>query len=218
MTVKWNKNGLRLADVPGAGISRQDPNARSGNPRHDIRSGKFGAGGATKERRPVPANVDALGYVRMLDAVRDAARRLDTIDEATVQNFIDERANAPEQVDIANFMAMVNEQRKADLVDIIDDAMREAKPGERISLNAPPGLVARFMRALGADQLTEVMTRLEGMGHDAKDVQKFFDSRLEVVEEAKAKRKAVAASAQVKAEFPGMIVIPPPPEEEDRSA
>jgi hypothetical protein len=216
--MKWNKHGLRLADVPGAGISRKDPNARSGNPRHDIRSGKFGGGGPSDKPRPVPANVDALAYVRMLDAARTAARRFDTVDEATVQTFIDERANAPEQVDIANFMAMVNEQRKADLVDIIDSAMRETEPGEKISLHAPPGLVASYMRALGADQVQEVMSRLEGMGHEQKEVQQFFDSRIKVVEEAKQKQKAVTASAQSRAEFPGMIVIPLPSEEEERSA
>lgn len=210
--MRWDRNGLRLADVPGAGISRIDANAPSGNPRHDIRSGKFGAGGATRARRPVPANVDALAYARMLDAVRTAARTLDTIDEKTLQEFIDERANAPEAVDIQNFMTMVTEQRKADLLDIIDTAMRETQPGEKISVNAPPGLVARYMRSLGSDHVAEIMTRLEGMGHEPKEVQDFFDNRIKVVEEAKTKRKAVAASDQ--GDFPGMIVIPSLSEEE----
>lgn len=214
--MRWDRNGLRLADVPGAGISRIDVNAPSGNPRHDIRSGKFGAGGASRQRRPIPANVDALAYARMLDAVRTAARTLDTVDEQTIQDFIDERANAPEAVDIQNFMMMVNEQRKADLLDIIDTGLRETEPGERISIQAPPGLVTAYMRSLGPDAVAEIMTRLEGMGHDQKEVQGYFDTRIKVAEEAQTKRKAVAASIQ--GEFPGMIVIPSPSEEEDRSA
>ena len=213
--MRWDNNGLRLADVPGAGISRRDPNARSGNPRHDIRSGKFGGGGGPAKRRPVPANTDPLAYTRMLDNVRQAARTLDTIDEQTIQSFIDDRANAPEAVDIQQFMTMVTEQRKADLTDALDDSLRETQPGERIRISAPPGLLRSYMRALGSDVVTEIMTRLEGMGHDRAEVQRFFDSRIQVVEEAKAKRKAVTASDQ--GEFSGMIVIPSA-EEEERSA
>ena len=191
--MRWDRNGLLLADVPGAGISRTDPNARSGNPRHDIRSGKFGGGGATNQPRPIPANVDALAYARQLDAVRMAARTLPVVDEKAVQAFINERANAPEQVDIQAFLAMVTEQRKADLTDIIDESMRETQPGERIHIQAPPGLLRSYMRALGPDAVAEIMSRLEGMGHDQGDVQSFFDSRIKVVEEAKTKRKAAAA-------------------------
>jgi hypothetical protein len=97
----------------------------------------------------------------MLDAVRTAARTLDTVDEQTVQDFIDERANAPEAVDIQNFMAMVIEQRKADLLDIVDTAMRETQPGERISVNAPPGLVARYMRSLGPEKKFKTSSIIE---------------------------------------------------------
>lgn len=204
--MRWDRHGLRLADVPGAGIARRDTDTRSGNPAHDIRSGKFGGGGARPQRRPIPANTDPLAYSRMLDKVREAARTLDTVDEQAVQSFIDDRANAPEQVDIQNFMNMVTEQRKADLLDIIDTSMREAEPGERIRISAPPGLLRSYMRALGPDHVAEIMTRLEGMGHKKAEVNAFFDSRIKAVDEAKEKRKAVAASDLE--EIPGVIVIP----------
>lgn len=197
--MRWTKDGIRLADVPGSGVSRVASGQRSGNPRHDTRSGKFGAGGgqggsAPKRQVPAPANVDPLQYARMLDAVRDAARQLGVIDEASITEFIQGRANSPDQVDIANFMAMVQEQRKADLVDILDSSMRGSLKGRKIKLSAPRGHVKALMRALGSDEVAEVMTRLEAMGHDRADVDRFFDGRVAVAEEAKKKRDTVAAS------------------------
>jgi hypothetical protein len=212
--VRWGKDGVRLADVPNAGVTvRRKTQARGGNPRHDARSGKFGTGSRPKPT-PAPANVDPLEYARMLDAVRDAARTLGTLDEASITEFVQARANSPEAVDIANFMVMVQEQRKADLVDILDDSLRGARKGKKIKLKAPRGHVQALMRAIGSDELSEIMTRLEAMGHDREDVDRFFDGRIAVAEEAKRKRDAVAASDGVgwKGEFLPMEV------EEEESA
>lgn len=193
--MKWNKSGLMLADVPNAGVSRRDSNARSGNPAHDVRSGKFGSGSKQKKpRTPAPANVDPAEYARMLDAVRDAARQIETIDEASITEFIQGRANSPEAVDIANFMKMVEEQRKADLVDLLDTALRSKKPKGPIRVTAPRGHVQKLIRVLGSDVVAEIMHRLEAMGHDRGQVDKFFDGRIATAEEAKKKRDAVAAS------------------------
>lgn len=187
--MRWDKHGILFADVPNSGgVVGRKTGSRGGNERHDSRSGKFAVGsGANKQQVETPANIDPLAYKRQLDAVRDAARQLDTLDEAAVAEFIKGRATAPEQVDIANFLQMVTEQRKADLLDIIDTSLREGDGEDRIRVVAPEGLVAEHIRALGTAAVGEIMERLEAMGHPAEKVKKFFDSRLEAVEEAEKK-------------------------------
>lgn len=192
--MKWDRHGLRLADVPNAGVVRRDANARSGNPSHDVRSGKFGAGGNQKpgKRTAAPPNTDPVAYKRMLDAARDAARSLGTIDEANIQAFIQDRAQAPETVDIANFMATVQEARKAYVLDVLDDALRDAEGSKTIKVSAPDGVVAEYMRALGSDVVAEIMTRLEGMGHDRSEVDRIFDDRFQTASDAKKIRDSVS--------------------------
>jgi hypothetical protein len=180
-----------LADVPSVGVNvRRKTGSRGGNPAHDARSGKFGRTGPKPKEQtaPAPANVDPEEYKRMLDAVRDAARQLESIDESTITEFVQGRANHPEAVDIANFMAMVTEQRKADLLDIVDDSLREGTAIVR--LTAEPGTVKKLMRQLGSDEVAEIMTRLEGMGHSPEDIDAYFDGRIATAEEAKKKRAA----------------------------
>lgn len=192
--MKWDKDGALLADVPSAGVNvRRKTASRGGNPTHDARSGKFGRTGPKPKQKvaTAPANVDPAEYARMLDAVRDAARQLESIDESTITEFVQGRANSPEQVDIANFMAMVTEQRKADLLDIVDDSLRE--DSNIIRLTAEPGTVKKLMRQLGSDEVADIMTRLEGMGHSPEEIDAYFDGRIAVAEEAKKKRAATRA-------------------------
>ena len=190
MAVRWSNNGLRLADVPGSGASRVAVRQQSGNVLHDTRSGKFGFGAKPKPKvAKAPANVDPGEYKRMLDASRDAARQLASIDESSITEFVQGRANSPELVDIQNFMAMVIEQRKADLLDIVDDNLREQS--NIIKITASGDTVKELMRQLGSDAVSEIMTRLEGMGHERADIDAYFDGRIAVAEEAKKKRDAV---------------------------
>lgn len=187
--MKWANDGTLLADVPSAGVNvRRKTGTRGGNPAHDARSGKFGRTGPKpkEQQASAPANVDPMEYRRQLDAVRDAARQLDSIDESTITEFVKGRANHPDQVDIANFMAMVTEQRKADLLDIVDDSLREGS--NIIRLTAEPGTVKKLLRQLGSDEVAEIMTRLEGMGHDPGKIDAYFDGRIATAEEAKRKR------------------------------
>lgn len=192
--MKWDKDGAVLADVPGSGVNVVRKTAsRGGNRAHDSRSGKFGRTGPKPKEQtaPAPANVDPAEYKRMLDAVRDAARQLSSIDESTITEFISGRANHPEQVDIDNFMAMVTEQRKADLLDIVDDNLREQS--NIIRITASGDTVRELMRQLGSDEVADIMTRLEGMGHKPEEVDAYFDGRIEVAEQAKKKRDATRA-------------------------
>lgn len=193
------RGNIVLADVPNAGASRVDSNARSGNPRHDVRSGKFGAGGNQQVQRPAPpANVDPVEYARMFDAVREAAREFDNPQEGDIRDFIKGRANAPDQVDIQQFLQQVVEQRKNDLVDLLDQSMRSSGPLSRgrrkVRLSAPRGYMRRLVGSLDEDQLAEVMHRLEAMGHDRADVDAFFNGRHENVDNAKTRRDAISAS------------------------
>jgi hypothetical protein len=191
---------VMLADVPGAGVSRVDPDATSGNPRHDIRSGKFGRGGAGGRREPPPANVDPIEYARMIDAVRDAAREFDSPDVGDVKEFLAGRAKAPDKVDIQQFLTLVQEQRKSDAVDILDQQLRSSgvlpRGRRKVRVAAPRGYVRRLIGSLDGDQLGEIMHRLAAKGHDPEDVDKFFNGKVkdDVAETARSRRDSFQAS------------------------
>jgi hypothetical protein len=166
-----------LADVPGAGVSRAAAGTRSGNPRHDVRSGKFGAGGAPPDPKSALPNADPVEVNRMMDAVRDAAREFDMPQEGDIREFLAGRAKNPAQVDVKGFLAMVREQIKTDLVDIFDQQMRtgEQARGRRVvKLSAPKGYLMKTMRSLSSDEVGEIMHRLEARGLDADAVEKRF--------------------------------------------
>jgi hypothetical protein len=192
-----DQNGMPilLADVPNANVSRIDPNAKSGNPRHDARSGKFGPGGGGKKRPQPPANVNPVDYYRMLDAVREAARRFDgEITEENLQSFIEERANNPEAVNIQQFAALVGQQRIADLVDIIDGSTPGGK--RTIKVSAPRSYVKKVLAGLTDDDVAEIVHRLEQRGNDPEIMDKWIigkrlpKERQDAVREKKSKLTA----------------------------
>lgn len=178
---------VELADVPDAGVSRPDPNARSGNPRHDIRSGKFGdkPGGPTP-----PPNTDPLEFARFLDAVRDAAREFDTPDIGDIRDFLAGRARNPAQVDAEGFLRAVIEQRVNDVVDMLDTALRRdgilPRGRRRVMLRAPRGYLKRTLNQMDPAILAQIEHRLIAMGHNEKDVDTFLRGR---VPEEKANQK-----------------------------
>jgi hypothetical protein len=167
----FDLNGVQLADVPGSGVVRKDPNAKSGNPNHDTRSGKFGGGGGNRNPAP-PANTDAVAYGRMLDAVREAARSIDEPNEDTIAEFIQARATSPDQVDVAGFLAMVRQQRVADLIDVLDGQLKGTK--YKVRLQANKVYLRKILRSVDENEAQEVIQRLQAMGHDAKKVAKLF--------------------------------------------
>lgn len=197
--MKFDKNGVQLADVPNAGVSSRDADTRSGNANHDLRSGKFASTGRSDQKKDTPANVDPLEYQRMLDAVRDAAREFDGFDEGDIKEFIDGRANSPDVVDIRQFMEMVTEQRKSDLVDMLDQILRVSgslRRGRRkVRVSAPKGFIRKSLNSLDADDLANVMHRLEARGHTTEEVERFFEGRSKHLDRAKEKRDMFTASA-----------------------
>ena len=200
--MEFSLDGVLLADVPGSGVSRIDTNAKSGNPRHDSRSGKFGAGGAKPAEQVRPDNVNQLDFARMLDAAREAAREFDNPQEGDIRDFLAGRARNPEAVDIQGFLRQVQEERKNDLVDLLDQQIRSGGPLQRgrrrVGLKAPRGYLKRLIGSAGDDDLAEIMHRLEAMGHKREDVNRFFQGRVkdETHKTATAKRDSIQASDQ----------------------
>ena len=187
--------------MPGSGVSKTAVGQKSGNVKHDTRSGKFGSGGGgARPKADPPPNVDPVEYSRMLDAVREAAREFETMDEGDIKDFLQGRAKAPEQVDIQQFLDAVTAQRKNDLVDWLDQSLRSSGPLKRarrkVRISMPKGYLRKFLGSLDDDSIGELSHRLEAMGHDAADVDSFFEKRLkpERHEKQKARRDALAAS------------------------
>ena len=79
---------VMFADVPNSGAATIAAGQRSGNDAHDTRSGKFASKSKTPEKKTPPPNTDPNEYARMWAAVREAARSLDALDEASVKAFL----------------------------------------------------------------------------------------------------------------------------------
>lgn len=178
-----------LANVPPANISNIAPGQASGNPLHDIRSGKFGAGSTapqpagTPQLGPqAPANVDPLEWKRFTDAVRTAAREFDNPQIADIQDFINAHAKNPQAVDPAKFLAAVQEQRISDIVDALDHQLRQGGSlptgKRRMRIVTPRGYLRKIIGSSTPVQLAEVSHRLESLGHDPQQIDKFLKARV----------------------------------------
>lgn len=191
--MKFGKGGVIMADVPNAGIARRDPNAASGNPQHDVRSGKFGTGGGKKPQQQVPAGSDPLEYARMLDAVRDAAREFDNPMIGDIEEFLKGRAKNPEVVDAQAFLSLVQKQRMDDLVDLLDSSMRRSgilsRGRRKVRVVAPKGYLKKLIHSLQDDQLAQVFHRLEAMGHKPNQIDDYFEPKVGVSKKEAARAK-----------------------------
>lgn len=177
-----------LANVPPANISNIAPGQASGNPLHDIRSGKFGAGKTAPQKTTpqigpkAPPNVDPVEWKRFTDAVRTAAREFDNPQISDIQDFINAHAKNPQAVDPAEFLAAVQEQRISDIVDALDHQLRQGgslQTGRRrVRIVTPRGFLKKMINSSTPDQIAEVAHRLESLGHDSQQVDKFLKSRV----------------------------------------
>lgn len=203
--IEMDENGwpVMLAEVSNAGYAVQrKTGSRGGNDAHDAASGKFAAKPDVPDAGPNTAtpNADPIELKRMLDAVRDAAREFDTPDEGDIREFLQGRAKNPAQVDIQSFLRAVQEQKKTDLVDMLDQQLRSGgalKRGRRtVKVAAPRGYVKRTLGSLDDAGIAEVMHRLEARGHSEEDLEQFFAKRVgdERKERAKEQKKGIAAS------------------------
>lgn len=200
--MRWERSNGKvvLADVPNANISRTDSNARSGNPRHDVRSGKFGSGGNGGGRRgaPKPANVDDLQFARMLDKIRLAARQLKgEVGVEQVQSWLKGKVSNPAEVDPNGFLQQVQAQRMNDLVDAIDTRLRGGGLlGKSIRVTSTRGFIQGALKQLDANQVADLAHRLEALGHSEKNIIKFLGKRVpqDMLDAGTERRAALRAS------------------------
>lgn len=172
-----------FANVPNAGVARTATATKSGNPKHDVRSGKFGGGGGGGDKPGLhpPANVDPHEWHRMLAAVRDAAREFDHPAEADIKEFLKGRVKDVGQVDLAGFVEMVRHQRLSDLADLLDQQFRARGPmkqGRRkVRVAAPRGFLRKALKDLTPEDVKQLVDTIVSRGHDQADVQKWFDDK-----------------------------------------
>jgi hypothetical protein len=196
--LEQDENGnpvVLLANVPNAGVSNVDTNAKSGNANHDVRSGKFGSGAkkaqdkaqrdlqnpsevpAQQKTNPAidPQTMDLLR--RRSDLVRAGAREIHELGPGDVQDFLAGRVTDPSQVDVQAFLHDVHEARLSDIVDILDSRLRKSSAAmlttrRLVKVAAPKAWIGTAFNGLQDDDVISVLKRLEARGHASKEILK----------------------------------------------
>lgn len=164
MPIYFDERGVRLADAPGA--VADPPPAEEASVQ-----AKEGDSSATSKTE----------QMRMMDAVREAAREYDTPTEGDIREFIKGRAKDPSKVDIEKFVELTMEQRQDDLIDLLDNLLRSQGPLKRgrrkLRVSAPRGYLRRLMRSMDTDSIAQVSLRLQSMGHSEEEITSFFTKK-----------------------------------------
>lgn len=165
MPIYFDERGVRLADAPGA--VAEPPAAEA----PEVSSAKEGDSSAASKTE----------HMRMMDAVREAAREYDTPTEGDIREFVKGRAKDHTKVDIEKFLDLTMEQRQADLIDLLDNHLRSQGPLKRgrrkLRVSAPRGYLRRLLRSLDTDSIAQVSLRLQSMGHSEESVTEFFTKK-----------------------------------------
>lgn len=171
-----------LADVAGSGVSSVDANAKSGNPRHDTRSGKFGSGGGGGKRGPsqAQANIDPIELKIMRDAIADAARHSTGMSEEDATSFLRTRARNFDTVDIGQFLNNVREKRLDDLADILAVQTRGSIAGGNpiVKTEAGKGYVRKVFAGLSDDEVVALAVRMTRRGFSDDQIKKKVIGRI----------------------------------------
>jgi hypothetical protein len=162
---------------------------RSGNPAHDNASGEFGSLGKKKQKGEQPqAQPDASdgSDQRRRDAVVDAARTLEDLTPAGVEQFVRRRWSGRRvltQEDIDAFAADARTQRVHDVVDALDFRIRKAVYGRAGSkqphVEIPRGLQRKSLAGLEPAELTIIFTRLRERGWSNQQIKRHGVRRLD---------------------------------------
>ena len=164
MPIYFDERGVRLADAPGA-VAEPPAAEETSVP---TKEGDSSAASKTE-------------HMRMMDAVREAAREYDTPTEGDIREFIKGRAKDPSKVDIEKFVELTMEQRQDDLIDLLDNLLRAQGPLKRgrrkLRVSAPRGYLRRLMRSMDTDSIAQVSLRLQSLGHSEEDVTAFFTKK-----------------------------------------
>lgn len=162
---------------------------RSGNPAHDVGSGRFGSTGRNKKKdKPEgqPGSAAEGSDQRRRDAVVDAARTLGDLTPAGVEQFVRRRwagRRALTQEDIDAFAADARRQRVHDVVDALDYRIRRALHGRAGSklphVEIPRGLQSKSLQGLDRDELLTIFTRLRERGWSNQQIKRHGVRRLD---------------------------------------
>jgi hypothetical protein len=166
-------------NVSGASAYR---GAASGNANFDPASGRFapkaqkgGAPGAPVN--PVAVNPTGLPqgvtqdeWDRRTDAVTDAARSIETLDDVAVVNFLKGRVGNLDAVDVAAFQQSVIEQKMNDLTDILAQQLQTGR--NPVSLKTSRSYATRVLGQLSAEQVQRLVSRLKARGFSDKQINK----------------------------------------------
>jgi hypothetical protein len=170
---------ILFANVPNAGVSKVDANARSGNKLHDAHSGKFGAGGSPDPKKPAaPANADPHQYARMMSTIREASRKFPELDENSIADFLKERAKSPDQIDIAQFMQAIRAQQINDLVDVLADRLNQEENG--VILSSTDEFRTALVGSLTPDEIALISNVLESKGFEPDEIKGELNAKAEV--------------------------------------
>lgn len=162
---------------------------RSGNPAHDVASGRFGSTGRSKDKPKTQGGPDqaaAGSEQRRRDAVVDAARTLENLTSTGVEAFVRRRwagRRALSQEDIDAFAADARRQRVHDVVDALDYRIRRALYGRAGSklphVEIPRGLQRKSLQSLDRDELLIVFSRLRERGWSNQQIKRHGVRRLD---------------------------------------
>lgn len=187
---------ILLADVPDAGVSQVASGQQSGNPRHDVRSGKFGPGGGGNGNGPrpqqpaaAPQGVEPQEWARRLDQVRLAAREFEQFAPDDIKAWLRGKTNKElSDEEINHFLADVRSQQLDDLVDILDTNIRRSVTRRVVKITAPRGYTKKTMGALSDEEIHGMLDRLKARGWSIDEIDKNFTQKLPASKRANIKQ------------------------------
>jgi hypothetical protein len=173
--MRGEQKGLFFGKAPSVGVARQDADTKSGNPHHDVHSGKFGEGQSkSKKKSSVPAGQDAEAFLRRRDTLRDAARQSTGMTAGDLEKFLKGRVNrAPSVQELNDMLIEVRQERINDLVDILDAGSNAA-----VGLKAGKSYIKAVINGLGDEELLQLARRLQYKGWDGDKIDRFVLSRI----------------------------------------
>lgn len=160
-----------------AGATIVDSNTRSGNPSHEISTGRFGVGG--RKKKPVQPTGPSPSEIRRQDAIKDAARTLSDLSPDGVAEFVRKRwlgTKILTQADIDLFASEARRQRIEDITDALDHRIRKGVLGRNgskvVKVDFPRGQIRGSLRGMTDNEVNSVLTRLRARGWTVADIKK----------------------------------------------
>ena len=194
--ISYAADGEPVLALEGASVRLP---VRSGNP-YRQQAGRFGSGpgqtdrrkGARDRRLPPVAGQGRRSLdrqrpdvIRRRDAVVDAARSIEDLsNKQSLTDFVRRRwagTRALTSMDIQSFVDDVRAQRLEDVVDTLDNRVREGvlKKNDSIRVSFPRGWVKRTIRGLSDDEVASVLDRLRARGWTEQQVRQHVVSRFD---------------------------------------